>query len=77
VFGEETVFVDVSKNISLGEDISFFDFSGFELPEFGGVEGGDVDSFGYEDGLGVFGDDLEGSLDSVEDLIQDAGSEFN
>ena len=77
VFGEETVFVDGAENISLWEDITLFDFSGFELPEFGWVERGDVDSLWYEDGLGVLSNDLEGSLNSVENLIEDTWTKFN
>lgn len=77
MLGEETVFIDRSEDISLRENITLFDFSWFELPEFGWVERGDIDSLWYEDGLGIFSYDLEGSLNPVENLIEDSWSEFN
>ena len=51
MLGEETVLVDRSEDVSLREDITFLYFSWLELPKLGGVEGWDVNSFWYEDGL--------------------------
>jgi hypothetical protein len=77
VLGEETVFVNTTKDISLGKDITLFDFSGFKLPELGGVQGRDIDSFWHKDGLGQLSNNLEGSLDTVEDLIENTWAKFN
>lgn len=77
VIGEKGVFVDGAEDITLGEDVALLDFGRLEAPELGWVEGGDVDTSGDVDGLGVVSDDLEGSLNTVEDLIEDTGAEFD
>lgn len=75
--GEESVLVDWTEDVTLGKEISFSDFGRLEVPEFGGVEWWDINSSGYEDGLGVLGDDLERSLNTVKDLVEDTGAEFD
>ena len=77
VIGKESVFVDGAKDITLGKDVTLLDFGRLEAPEFGGIERGDVDASGDVDGLGVVSDDLKGSLNTVEDLIEDTGAEFD
>ena len=77
VVREQCVFVDGAEDITLGKDVTLLDFGRLEGPEFGGIEGGNVHTSGDVDGLRVISDDLEGSLDTVKDLIEDTRAEFD
>ena len=77
VFREKTVFVDCSENISLTDDITLLETWRLEFPEFFRVKWRHINSLGNEDGLWDVSNDLEGSLDPVENLIENTRSEFN
>lgn len=74
---EQTVLIDGTEDVALEEKIAFLDFSWLEAPELGGVEGRDINTSGNEDWFWVVGNDLEGSLNTVEDLIEDTGTKFD
>ena len=77
VVREKGVFVDGTEDITLGKDVTLLDFGRFEAPEFSGIEGRNVNTSGDIYGLRVISDDLEGSLDTVKDLIEDTGTKLD
>ena len=77
VVREESVFIDGAEDIALRENVTLLDFGRFEAPDFGGIEGRNVNTSGDVYGLGVISDDLEGSLDTVKDLIEDTGTKLD
>ena len=74
---EKSVFVYCTEDITLWEDISLFNFEWYEGPHFGGIKGWNIDSSWDVDRIGVFSDDFEWSLNTVKDLIEDTGTEFD
>ena len=74
---KKTVFVDCSEDISLTDDITFLEAERLELPKFLGVERWDINTLGHKDGLRNVSDNLQGTLNTVENFIKDSRSEFN
>jgi hypothetical protein len=77
MFAEQTVLVDHAEYITLREKVTFLDLARLELPLFLGIQRGDINSFGDEDRFGVVGDYFQGTLDAVEDLVQNARTQLN
>lgn len=76
VDGDKGVLVDGAPDVAAGDVVA--DLHGWgEVPLLLAVEGGGDDAAGDVDALGHVGDLLEGPLDAVVDVVQEAGAELD
>ena len=71
MLGEEVVLESRSKNISANNHISNLHLRGSEVPQFVLIERGHIDTTRYKEIFALLSDSLEGSLNSIEDSLQD------
>jgi hypothetical protein len=76
VYGDERVFVDGSPDIAAREVIANLG-GGRKLPLGRAVEGRDVDAAGNVDAVNSLGDLFEGSLDTIVDVVEEAGTKLD
>jgi len=70
---EQVVFESSSEHVATDDKIAEFEeLVGVEDPALVLVKGRNVDTTGNEDGLGDGGNGLEGTLDTVENGLEDA-----
>jgi len=71
VLREQIILEDGTEDISTNDELANLEVLGGEFPKLILVEGGNVDTTGDEHRLGKGGDGLEGSLDTIENSLQD------
>lgn len=71
VLVEQIVLEDSTKDITTNDELTNLEVLGSEFPQLVLVEGGNIDTTGNENGFRKGGDSLEGSLDTVENSLQD------
>lgn len=76
VLGDERVLVDDTPDVTARDVVADLHL-GLELPLLGAVEGGDGHSAGDVDALGGVGDLLEGSLDTIVDVVKQAWAQLD
>lgn len=76
VDGNEGVLEDSTPDVTTG-DVVTDAHRGCELPLLGAVESGDMDTTRDVDAVGVLGDLLEGSLNTIVDVVEQAGAELD
>lgn len=77
VLAEETVLKDNTKNVAAGDVVADLELARCEVPLLLAVESGQVDTTGNVDAVGVVGDALEGTLDTVVDGLHETGAELD
>lgn len=76
VLGNERVLVDDAPDVTARDVVADLHL-GLELPLLGAVEGRDSDTAGNVDALGGAGDLLEGSLDTIVDVVEQTRAELD
>lgn len=76
VLRDEGVLVDDTPDVTTCNVVADLHF-GVELPLLFAVEGGNSDATGNVDALGGAGDLLEGSLDTIVDVVEQAGAQLD
>lgn len=72
MFIEQGVFKTRTEDITTRDDLTFFNvFIGFEKPLFVEIERGYVSTFGNKYGIGITGNSLQRSLDTIKNLFED------
>ena len=67
MFAEQTVLEDSTEDVATSDVVADLEGTGCEIPLLLAVKSGQVDTTGNVDAVGVVGDALEGTLDTVVD----------
>jgi hypothetical protein len=73
---DELVLVHLTEDITAGDGVSFAELDRGEFPELGLTKAGDVDTTGDEKVLCELRNFFERTLDTIENVLHNAGAKF-